>query len=73
MCPALRPVLPGMHRRVGADEAVAPVGGRTVAVVPLRGFLIGSALVAEEAAEWLQRGRAVNPAVPVVMADLVAE
>ncbi len=66
-------VLPRMRGRVGADEALPPVGGRALAVVALQRVLVARPLVAEDRAARLQRGAVADQAVPAVMGDLVPE
>ena len=71
--PGLRPVLPGVHGGVRADEVTLPAQRRPVPVVPLERRLVIGPLVAEGGAESLQQGTVGNQTVPEVMADLVTE
>ena len=70
--PGLGPVFPRMGAGVGADEALLPVGGRGALVVRLERLGVVGALVAEDAPELLERRRARDQPIPVVVAALVA-
>src|SRR3954454_22616215 len=73
MGPTLGPVLPGMHRGIGADVPIGPVWWRALLVIPLERGGVILALVAKKLTEFLVPGGAGNETVPIVVADFVAE
>ena len=73
MRPGFRPVFPGVHAGVGADEVRLPVGGRACFIVVLQGLAVVGTLITEQRAAGVQPGAVGDQPVPVVMADLVAE
>ena len=69
----LGPVLPRVHRRVGADVALLPVGRRALRVVAVHRLRVVLALVAEQRAERVARAGLVDQDRLVVVAELVAD
>src|SRR6201991_1412343 len=69
-----RPIFEGVHRGVGRDAVLGPVGRGAVLVVAIHGLLIVGALVAEQAAVALALGRVLGTENGlVVVADFVAQ
>ena len=64
MRPGLGKILPGVRRRVRADEIVLPVGRRTLLVMALQGGGVILAFVAEERAERVVAALAGDEQIP---------
>src|SRR6478752_6823053 len=73
MRPTFGPVLPGMHGRIRRDVVIGPVRWRPVFVVPLESRGVVLSLVAEEFPKFLMPRRVGDEAVPIVVANLMAE
>ncbi len=73
MRPGFRPVLPGMHGGVGADERIRPVRGRALLVVALHRLVVVERVVAEELAKCAEQVAVPDQPVPVVVADLMPQ
>src|ERR1700676_530928 len=73
MCPGFGEILPGMSRRIGADEARLPTWQRTFIIVSLERLAIILAFIAEDFSEFAQPSSVTYQAVPEIMADLVTE
>ncbi len=71
--PGLGEILPRMGTRISADEAVHPVRRRTFAVVALERHGVVLRLVAEGLAKRVDPALLHDQAVPIIMADLVAD
>ncbi len=71
--PGFGPVFPRVRCSVAADEALFPVGDRTVLVVPLECVAIILALVAEQRAVAVDPWCIGNQAVEIIVAALVTE
>ena len=74
MGPAFGPVFPRVGGGIGADEVVAPLLIHRVArIVVLQGLAIVLALVAEQAAEFLETARSHHQPVPEEVAGFMAQ
>src|SRR5580692_2698611 len=73
MGPYLRPVFPGVGAGIGTDEIVLPVRWWSLAVVPVQSLLVIDALITEQFPKGAVSRGVLHQAIPVVVADLVAE
>ena len=73
MRPGLGKVLPGMRRRIGADEILPPVRNGAVGVIGLQRRPVIHRFVAENLAPAFDEAAVAHQQVPEIMADLVAK
>ena len=71
--PGFRPILPRMHGRIRADEALFPIRGRSLVIVPVECLLVVRALISEELSERIQLLCLCNQTIPIIVTYLVSE
>src|SRR5579871_4466772 len=73
MSPGFGKVLPGVHRSVGGNETVLPVGRRPLTIVTLERLLVILSVVTKQAPAFSQHAAVAHQNVPVMVTNLVPE